>query len=98
MKTFICVYNNLATVKNMVFKEEPKETRFVLSKDVYSYVISEDHLLSRINEEIEFSFVNVECKDMYDPEIGREVCNYPEMMFRAEIIQYMYELSERRLR
>ncbi len=82
----------------MVFKEGPKETRFILSQDVYRKVISKDHLLNRINEEIDFSFVNQECKDMYDPEIGREVCNYPEMMFRAEIIQYMYELSERRLR
>jgi len=82
----------------MVFKEEPKESIFVLSKDVYSKVISKDHLLYRINEEIDFSFVNEECKDIYDPKIGREVRNYPEMMFKAEIIQYMYGLSERQLK
>ena len=85
-------------VFGMVFKEEPKDTRFILSQDVYGTVISKEHILYRINEEIDFSFVNKECKDLYEPEIGRKVTNYPEMMFKAEIIQYMYCLSERQLR
>lgn len=82
----------------MVFVDEPKETRFVLSQDVYKNVVSRNHLLYRINEEIDFSFVNKECKDLYEPDIGRKVTNYPEIMFRAEIVQYMYCLSERQLR
>lgn len=85
-------------VFGMVFKEEPKDTRFILSQDVYRAVISKDHILYRINEEIDFSFVNKGCKDLYEPDIGRKVTNYPEMMFKAEIIQYMYCLSERQLR
>lgn len=82
----------------VVFNDGPKDTRFVLSADVYNKVVSKDHLLYRINEEIDFSFVNKECKDLYKPNIGRNVTNYPEIMFKAEIIQYMYCLSERQLR
>lgn len=85
-------------VLTMVFKEGPKDTRFVLSADVYDKVVLKDHLLYRINEEIDFSFVNKECKDLYKPNIGRNVTNYPEIMFKAEIIQYMYCLSERQLK
>jgi hypothetical protein len=32
---------------------------------------------------------------MYSPDLGRRVVNFPEKMFRAEIIQYMYNLSDR---
>jgi transposase len=82
----------------VVFNDGPKDTRFVLSSEVYKKVVSKNHLLFRINEEIDFSFVNKECKDLYTPNIGRNVINYPEIMFKAEIIQYMYCLSERQLK
>jgi transposase len=82
----------------MVFQDGAKATRFILSKDVYDKVISKDHILFRINEEIDFSFVNNECKDLYNPDIGRNVTNYPEIMFKAEIIQFMNCYSERQLR
>jgi len=34
---------------------------------------------------------------MYSPDKGRPVVNFPEMMFRADLIQYLYKLSDRQL-
>jgi transposase len=34
---------------------------------------------------------------MYSPDKGRPVVNFPEMMFRADLIQFLYKLSDRQL-
>ena len=34
---------------------------------------------------------------MYSPDKGRPVVNFPEMIFRADFIQYLYNFSDRQL-
>jgi IS5 family transposase len=44
---------------------------------------------SEINQQVDFSFVNETCKDLYSPDLGRPVKNLPEIMFCSAIVQYM---------
>jgi len=80
-----------------MYKVEPPITTFLFSQDVFEKIVSKDHLLYRIDHEIDFTFINETCKGRYSPNRGRRVVNFPERMFRAEIIQYMYNLSDRNL-
>lgn len=80
-----------------MYKKEPNETRLIFSRDIFKKKVPKDHLLYRIDQEIDFSFINDMCKDMYCPDKGRPVVNFPEMMFRADLIQYLYKLSDRQL-
>ncbi len=80
-----------------MYRNEPDETRLIFSRDIFKKKVPKDHILYRINEEIDFSFINEMCKNMYSPNKGRPVENYPEMMFRAQLIQRLYNLSERQL-
>ena len=80
-----------------MYKEEPSKTILLFSEEIFDLIVPKDHVLYRIDQEIDFSFVNEICKGMYHPDLGRRVVNFPERMFRAEIIQYMYKLSDRQL-
>ncbi len=80
-----------------MYKKEPDETRLIFSRDIFKKKVPKDHHLYRIDQEIDFSFVNEMCKDMYSPDKGRPVVNFPEMMFRADLIRYLYKLSDRQL-
>lgn len=80
-----------------MYNEEPDETKWVFSRDIFKKKVPKDHLLYRIDQEIDLSFVNEMCKDMYSEDKGRPVKNFPDMMFRAEIIQHLYTLSDREL-
>lgn len=79
----------------MVFKINPRQETFVTSEDIYRDLIPVDHLLYQINEKVDFSFVNMECKELYCEDNGHPVDHYPEMLFRANIVQYLYDLSDR---
>ena len=80
-----------------MFKEEPSKTILLFSEEILKNIIPKDHILYRIDQEIDFSFINEMCKDMYNPDIGRRVVNFPERMFRAELIQYFNKFSDRQL-
>ena len=80
-----------------MYREELTKTSLLFSQEIFESKITKDHILYRIDQEIDFSFVNETCKGMYSPDLGRRVVNFPEKMFRAEIIQYMYNLSDREL-
>ncbi len=80
-----------------MYKEEPSKTILLFSEEIFKNIIPKDHILYRIDQEIDFSFINEICKDMYSPDIGRRVVNFPERMFRAELIQYFNKLSDRQL-
>ena len=75
----------------------PDETRLIFSRDIFKKKVPKDHLLYRIDQEIDFSFINEMCKDIYSPDKGRPVVNYPVMMFKAQLIQRLYNLTERQL-
>ena len=80
-----------------MYKKVPDETRLIFSRDIFKKKVPKDHLLYRIDQEIDFSFINEMCKDIYSPDKGRPVVNYPVMMFKAQLIQRLYNLTERQL-
>jgi len=60
-------------------------------------MIPKDHLLYKIAEQIDFSFVNDACRDLYSQNLGRPVEYNPETMFRAAIVQFEYDFSDREM-
>ena len=73
------------------------QTNFIHGPSVYKNLIPEDDILCRINQVIDFSFVNEECSDLYSPNSGRPVTNTPERMFRSAIVQYLNDFSDRQM-
>jgi IS5 family transposase len=73
------------------------QTTFIYGPTVYINLIPEDTILYKINQVIDFSFVNEACSDLYSLEIGRPVINTPERMFRSAIVQYLNDFSDRQM-
>lgn len=74
-----------------------KQTTFVYGPEIYEKLVLKDHLLYKINEKIDFSFINEVCKDLYSSTKGRSVTNTPEMMLRSAVVQYLYDYSDRQM-
>lgn len=58
--------------------------------------IPKDHILRKINEAVDFSFVNDLLKDSYCVDFGRPA-KEPELMLRLLLLQYLYDLSDVRV-
>src|SRR5664280_1297600 len=74
-----------------------KQTTFVYGPEIYEKLVSRDHLLYKINESMDFTFINEECCNLYSENMGRPVTNTPEIMFRSAIIQSLYDYSDREM-
>jgi transposase len=74
-----------------------KQTTFVYGPEIYEKLILKDHLLYKINEKVDFSFINEVCKDLYSSNKGRPVTNTPEMLLRSAVVQYLYDYSDRQM-
>ena len=61
---------------------------------LYDAIIPEAHLLQRIKENIDFSFVNPMLRKQYCENFGRPA-KEPEMMFKLFFLKKLYDLSER---
>ena len=72
-----------------------KQTTFVYGPEIYEKLVSRDHLLYKINESVDFTFINEECRNLYSENMGRPVTNTPEIMFRSAIVQSLYDYSDR---
>lgn len=63
---------------------------------VYQRLIPQDHLLWRIDELVDFSFVEEETRNLYSADAGRP--SYPpEQIFRVLFLAYFYNLSDVRI-
>jgi len=71
------------------------QATFVYGPEIYEKLVPEDHILCKINKQVDFSFVNEACKDLYSQNEGRPVKYKPEIMFRSAIVQYMNDYSDR---
>ncbi|MDO8727925.1 MAG: IS1182 family transposase [Candidatus Methanoperedens sp.] len=71
------------------------QATFVYGPEIYEKLVPEDHILCRINKQVDFSFVNEACKDLYSQNQGRPVIYLPEIMFRSAIVQYLNDYSDR---
>ena len=61
---------------------------------LYDKIVPVDHLLRKINQVVDFSFVNDLVKDSYTPDFGRPAED-PEFMLRLCLLQYLYGDSDR---
>ncbi len=68
--------------------------RTLADEMVYSSIISQNHLLYKINELADFSFVNQQMARFYHERLGR-IAIEPQILVRAMVAQYLYNWSDR---
>jgi len=61
----------------------------------YSELIPKDHFLRKLDEYIDWSRLDAPIHLLYCEGNGRPVTNTPRRMFKAEILQYLYDWSDR---
>ncbi|ARU61675.1 hypothetical protein CBW65_12085 [Tumebacillus avium] len=72
-----------------------KQTKASFHAELYE-LIPEDHVLRKINEIVEFSFIHELVQDSYCVFYGRPA-NEPELLFRLLFLQFLYKLSDERV-
>ena len=60
---------------------------------LYELIVPEEHLLRKIKDNIDFSFVNPMLKKQYCEKYGRPA-KEPEMMFKPMFLKKMYDISD----
>lgn len=76
---------------------EKKEKQIKMEMVILENLVPENHLLRKIENVIDFSFINEICKPYYSEDNGRPAIG-PEILFRMLFIGYLYGIrSERRL-
>lgn len=63
---------------------------------LYEAIIPRDHILRRLKDSIDFSFVNPMMRKQYCENFGRPA-KEPEMMFKLLFLKKLYDLSDERL-
>lgn len=64
--------------------------------DLYEIIVPQNHILRRIKDNIDFSFVNPMLRKQYCEHYGRPA-KEPEMMFKLLFLKKLYDLSDERL-
>lgn len=78
----------------MLKPKSPQESFY--GSYLYDRIVPVDHLLRKINQVVDFSFVWQILKDRYNPDIGRPAED-PEFMLRLCLLQYIYGDSDRQV-
>jgi transposase len=73
-----------------------KETKQLSFYSVLYDKIPKNHLLRKINEAVDLSFVNELLKESYCENFGRPA-KEPELMMRLSLLQYLYALPDERV-
>jgi transposase len=71
-----------------MLRPKPPQNSFYGSY-LYDKIVPSDHLLRKINQVVDFSFVHELVKDRYTPDFGRPAED-PEFMLRLCLLQYIY--------
>jgi IS5 family transposase len=72
---------------------KPNKQKDFFDSYVYENLLPTEHILLDIKEEIDFSFVEEETKDLYDNQLGRPSFP-PEVMFKMLFLEFYYTLSD----
>ncbi len=74
------------------------QTEMCLSpyEGLYDKIIPSEHILRRLKENIDFSFVNAMLRKQYCETYGRPA-KEPEMMFKLLFLKKLYDLSDERV-
>jgi IS5 family transposase len=78
----------------MLKPKSPQESFY--GSYLYDRIVPIDHLLRKINQVVDFSFVGQVLNDRYHPDIGRPA-EAPEFMLRLCLLQYIYGDSDRQV-
>jgi IS5 family transposase len=71
----------------------PNKQKDFFDSYVYENLLPAEHILLDIKEQIDFSFVEEETKDLYDTQLGRP--SYPpEALFKMLFLEFYYNLSD----
>lgn len=73
----------------------PRINQFSFYSELYSK-IQGDNILKTIDSVVDFSFINDLLEDSYCKNFGRPA-KEPEMMCKLLILQYLYNLSDKRV-
>ena len=76
----------------MLKPKSPQESFY--GNYLYERIVQDDHLLRKINQVVDFSFIQEILKDRYNPDIGRPARDQ-EFMLRLCLLQYIYGDSDR---
>jgi len=82
---------------NMYSPRKGKQSTFVYGPDIYKNLVSTNHRLYKINELVDFTFINEVCCNLYSKNMGRPVTNTPEIMIRSAVVQNLYDYSDREM-
>ena len=61
--------------------------------DLYDMIVPKDHILRKIRELVDFSFIYDELKNKYCLDNGRNAKN-PILLFKYLLLKYLYNLSD----
>ena len=78
----------------MLKPKSPQESFY--GSYLYERIVPVDHLLCKINQVVDFSFVQQILQDRYNAAIGRPAED-PEFMLRLCLLQYIYGDSDRQV-
>lgn len=84
-------YYSFGGLSNMLC---PKQLTISQYSSLYREIIPKEHILRKISENIDFSFVNKMVKENYCECFGRPA-DEPEMMFKLLFLQFWKDLSDR---
>jgi len=72
---------------------KPNKQKDFFDSYVYENLLPAEHILLDIKEQIDFSFIEEETKDLYDNQLGRP--SYPpEVLFKMLFLEFYYNLSD----
>ena len=80
-----------------MLKDEPKQSKFLFGPSIYEKIIPEDHFLRKIDACVDWKRIDALCRHLYCEDNGRPVTNFPRKMFKAEILQFFYNWSDREM-
>lgn len=72
------------------------QLKFSEYQRIYDIIVNKDHILRRIKEEIDFSFVNELLRKSYCEHFGRPA-KEPELIFKILFLKKLYDLSDEAL-
>src|SRR4030067_3417277 len=78
----------------MLKPKSPQESFY--GSYLYDRIVPVDHLLRKINQVVDFSFIGQILQDRYNPAIGRPAED-PKFMLRLCLLQYIYDDSDRQV-
>ena len=79
----------------IMLREGPKQTHFLLSHSIYSNLIPDDHFLRKLDRCVDWNRFEDIILPLYCEDNGRPVTNTPKRMFKAELLEYLYNWRDR---